>query len=71
MIIKGNLQIAGVMLKNTPISKIYLARTVLWEKQKPQEEPIEDPTITEILSCYHNGYWIDEYPWTDDTPWTD
>ena len=29
------------------------------------------PTTTTILSCYFNGYWIDEYPWTDDTPWTD
>ena len=25
----------------------------------------------EILSCFYNGYWIDDYPWTDDTPWTD
>ena len=24
-----------------------------------------------ILSCYYNGYWIDEYPWTDETPWQD
>ena len=30
-----------------------------------------DQIINEILSCYYNGYWIDEYPWTDDTPWTD
>lgn len=26
---------------------------------------------TGTLSCYANGYWIDEYPWTDDTSWTD
>lgn len=26
---------------------------------------------TSILSCYANGYWIDENPWTDDTPWSD
>lgn len=24
-----------------------------------------------IMSCFYNGYWIDEYPWTDNTPWTD
>ena len=24
---------------------------------------------SQILSCYANGYWIDEYPWTDNTPW--
>ena len=24
-----------------------------------------------ILSCYYNGYWIDEYPWTDETAWKD
>ena len=27
--------------------------------------------IKKILSCYFNGYWIDDEPWTDDTPWTD
>ena len=27
--------------------------------------------IDTILSCFYNGYWIDEYPWSDDTPWTD
>ena len=25
----------------------------------------------ELLSCYANGYWIDEYPWTDNTSWAD
>jgi len=23
-----------------------------------------------LMSCYANGYWIDEYSWTDNTPWT-
>ena len=32
------------------------------------EKIIDDENI---LSCYYNGYWIDEYPWTDDTPWKD
>ena len=27
--------------------------------------------INNILSCYYNGYWIDDYPWTEDTPWKD
>lgn len=30
----------------------------------------EDSQIDKILSCFYNGYWIDEYPWTDNTPWT-
>ena len=31
----------------------------------------ESSEILDILSCFNNGYWIDEYPWTDETPWTD
>lgn len=36
-----------------------------------QGQKIWPEVIDKILSCYYNGYWIDEYPWTDDTPWTD
>jgi len=62
----------GIYVNNRPIGSIYkngraikavyhIGRLV-WSKQ---------PVIDIILSCYYNGYWMDEYPWTDDTPWTD
>ena len=51
-------------IQNVPITKVYLSKNVVWELQ------VDEP-VTEILSCYFNGYWIDEYPWTDDTSWTD
>ena len=63
-ILKNNTPIIGMYIQNIPIVKVYQGRQLQWEIT--QEEP-----TTEILSCYYNGYWIDEYPWTDDTPWTD
>ena len=57
--IKGN-SVDGIYIKNTPVSAVYVGKELVW------------PDILDvILSCYYNGYWIDEYPWTDDTPWTD
>lgn len=41
------------------IIAVYSGLKLVWSK------------TTEVLSCYYNGYWIDDYPWTDDTPWTD
>lgn len=41
------------------IERVYHGHKLVWSK------------FLEILSCYFNGYWIDEYPWTDDTPWKD
>lgn len=29
------------------------------------------PLVEDVLSCFAQGYWIDDYPWTDDTPWKD
>lgn len=47
-----------------PVIAVYTHGQLIW--------PIKtEPIIDVILSCYYNGYWIDEYPWTDDTPWTD
>ena len=40
-----------------PIIAVYVGNNIVWP--------------SEIQSCYHNGYWLDEHPWTDDTPWTD
>ena len=42
-----------------PIIRVYVGEHFVW------------PALDEILSCYYNGYWIDDYPWTDDTPWKD
>lgn len=55
----GPIEIIKVYYKrsNRPIEKIW-----------PEEG---SSPIDTILSCYYNGYWIDEYPWTDDTPWKD
>ena len=43
------------------IIAVYSGLKLVWSKE----------IISDVLSCYYNGYWIDEYPWTDDTPWTD
>lgn len=40
------------------IRKCLGAKTI-WEK------------ITEIFSCFSNGFWNDNYPWVDDEIWTD
>lgn len=54
--------IIGVYSGDRDIVAVYSGLYLVWEKIKE---------ITEVLSCYYNGYWIDDYPWTDDTPWTD
>lgn len=60
----NNRSIESIMMNNRPILAVYINKQKVWP-----EEII--PIIDEVLSCYYNGYWIDEYPWTDDTPWTD
>ena len=58
------------------ILAVYMRGRLIWYPTKdkendnppPQEDDKEDDII---LSCFYNGYWIDEYPWTDETPWTD
>ena len=52
--------ITGVYSGNKGIVSVYKGLQLVWT------------TVSKIIkSCYHNGYWNDEYPWTDDTPWTD
>ena len=51
--------IVGVYSESKDIVKVYSGLKLVWSK------------IIEILSCYGNGYWIDEYPWIDDSLWTD
>lgn len=57
MIHINNHDITGVYSGSRDIIRVYSGLHLVWSK------------ITEILSCYANGYWMDEYPWTDDTPW--
>lgn len=61
MIHVNNHNIVGVYSGNRDIVKVYSGLRLVWSK-------ITD-VITETLSCYANGYWIDENPWTDETPW--
>lgn len=54
-------KVAAIYYNGKSILSVFIRGNKVW----PEE------LIDEILSCYFNGYWIDEYPWTDDTPWTD
>jgi hypothetical protein len=53
----NNYEIVDSYIGPKNIIKIYIGSKMTWEK------------ITELMSCYANGYWMDEYPWTDNTPW--
>lgn len=53
------------------ILAVYMRGRLIWLPKDNSNPHEEDPIDDIILSCYYNGYWIDEYPWTDDTPWTD
>ena len=55
----NNRRVDQIFVEGRPIVAVYTEGRKIW------------PDITIILSCFYNGYWIDEYPWTDDTPWTD
>lgn len=59
MIHINNHDITGVYSGSRDIIRVYSGLHLVWSK------------ITEILSCYANGYWIDEYPWVDDAFWKD
>lgn len=59
MIHINNHEITGVYCRLNDIVKVYSGLNLVWSK------------ITEILSCYSNGYWMDEYPWVDDNAWAD
>jgi hypothetical protein len=60
MIHINNHEIVGVYDCLKDIVAVYNGLHLVWSK-----------LASEVLSCYYNGYWIDDYPWTDDTPWTD
>lgn len=59
MIRINNRDISGIYIKSRGIAAVYLAHRLVWSK------------LQQAISCYSNGYWIDEYPWVDDQSWTD
>lgn len=52
-------RVISLYTEGRPIIAVYTNGEKIW------------PDISMLLSCYANGYWIDEYPWTDNTPWAD
>lgn len=63
MLRQQNNKIAAMYINGYNVLSIYMRGRLVWAPEQPGEEI--------ILSCYYNGYWIDEYPWTDETPWVD
>lgn len=59
MIHINNRNISGVYNGSRAIIAICKGHRLVWTK------------IQQIISCYSNGYWIDEYPWIDEQSWTD
>ena len=60
MIRFGNKKIVAMYINGQDILSVYTQEQQIW----PEE------VINEILSCFSNGYWIDEYPWVDEQSWT-
>ena len=63
MIKINNKSVVAMYIGRQKILSAYTQGQLIW--------PTKQQIITKVLSCYYNGYWIDEYPWTDETPWTD
>lgn len=59
MIRTNNKKIVAMYVNGYKILSVYTQGQLIW------------PEETIILSCYCNGYWIDENPWTDNTSWKD
>lgn len=57
--IKGR-AVDAIYVNGRSIKSVYIKDRLVWPE-----------ALDIILSCFYNGYWIDEYPWTDDTPWVD
>jgi hypothetical protein len=72
MIYHDGSKIGELSIRGIPIMEVYYKReSRKIEKLWPEDDSPIIPIIDEILSCYYNGYWIDEYPWTDDRTWVD
>ena len=61
MIRFGNKKIVAMYINGQSILSVYTQGQQIW----PED------IIDKILSCFSNGYWVDEYPWLDNTPWVD
>lgn len=63
MLKQENNKIAAMYINGYNVLSIYMRGRLVWAPEVPGDDG------ETILSCYFDGYWIDEYPWTDDTPW--
>lgn len=63
MIEVNNSKVVAMYINGWKVLSVYTQGQKVWS--------IEEEIIDELLSCFSNGYWIDEYPWTDEIPWTD
>ena len=60
----NNRPVIAIYRNGQSISQVYTNTQLVW--------PI--PSInpdSPMLSCFSNGYWIDEYPWDDGEGWVD
>ena len=64
MIRLENSKVIAMYLNGWKVLSVCTQGQLVWPEQG-------DEIIDKILSCFSNGYWIDEYPWTDEIPWTD
>ena len=55
----NNKKIIAMYRNGQPILAVHTQGQIIWP-----EEII-------LLSCFSNGYWIDEYPWSDNDTWVD
>jgi hypothetical protein len=62
--------IAAMYMNGLTILSVYMRGRLIWSLDEENSHH-EDDDNKDILSCFSNGYWIDEYPWTDNTPWKD
>ena len=59
MIYINNKDVTGIYVGRIDVSAVYRGLILVWSK------------LGQIMSCYGNGYWIDEYPWADNDAWMD
>lgn len=63
MIYHGQNKITGIYHGKNKVIAVYKGSTLVWSLQQTVDD--------DILSCFANGYWIDENPWTDELSWND
>ena len=55
----NNHEITGIYHGQQSIDSVYKNLVLIWSK------------FSDMLCCFANGYWIDQYPWVDDSSWKD